>query len=266
MGANTKFGVKEVMNVFLVDKSTKKPVIYFDTLKTSEISVESETVYATGGRGNAKLIAWNISKDGTVTFSDALLSPKSLGLVSGIAPTTGASKVYMRQATDWNTSGDIPTDKGSLFPLTATSAGAITLAYTPNEVVADILVYEANDDCGTPLSMTGATLTGKTLTVAAASNKKVVVYYTFQGGANTEVYTIDASKFAGTYQMIGDTILRNRDTGKDEPFQIVIDNLKWSSNLNLSMSADGDPQPTEFTCDILRASDSDNMITMTRWV
>ena len=266
MGANTKFGAKEVMNVVLYDKSTSKPEIFFDTLKTSEIDITSETVYATGGRGNSKLIAWNVSKDAKVNFSDALLSPKSIGLVSGITPTTGAAKVYMRQNTDWDTTGDIPVDKGSLHPLTATSSGAITLACTPNEADANIIVYDADDDCGTPLAMTGATLIGKVLTVAAAASKKVVVYYTFQGGATTETYTIDASKFAGTYKMVGDTIIRNRDTGKDEPFQIVIDNLKWTSDLKLSMSADGDPQPTEFACDVLRASDSDNLITMTRWV
>ena len=39
MGANTKFGAKEVMYVILYDMSTNKPVIFFDTLKTSSIEV-----------------------------------------------------------------------------------------------------------------------------------------------------------------------------------------------------------------------------------
>lgn len=48
MGANTKFGAKEVMDVTLYDMETGRPVIFFDTLKTSEIAVTSEKVYARG--------------------------------------------------------------------------------------------------------------------------------------------------------------------------------------------------------------------------
>ena len=40
MGANTKFGAKEVMDVILYDMSTNKPVIFFDTLKTSSIVID----------------------------------------------------------------------------------------------------------------------------------------------------------------------------------------------------------------------------------
>ncbi len=114
--------------------------------------------------------------------------------------------------------------------------------------------------------MTGAQLTGKTLTVAAAANKKVVVYYTFASSATTETYVIDASHFSGTYKLVGNTVIRNRETGKDEAFQVVIPNLKWSSNLNLDFSAEGDPTPTSFECEIMKAANSSTMIQMTRWV
>jgi len=46
---NTKFGAKEVMDVTLYDMRSSKPIICFDTLKTSSISVTSEKVYAQGG-------------------------------------------------------------------------------------------------------------------------------------------------------------------------------------------------------------------------
>ena len=54
--SNAKFGAKEVMDVVLYDMETDKPVIQFDSLKTSSISVTSEKVYARGGKGNPKLI------------------------------------------------------------------------------------------------------------------------------------------------------------------------------------------------------------------
>lgn len=267
MGANTKFGAKEVMDVILYDMSNNKPVIFFDTLKTSGIEVTSEKVYARGGKGNSKLLTWELNKDAKLTVTDALLSPKSLELVSGVATSKGAQTVYMRQDTAWDTTGATPVDKGELFPLKSTASGVIELAYAPKEGATSILVYKANDDCGVPVVMTSATLTGKTLTVPALTTiTEVVVYYTFTSGAETETYVIDASHFAGTYKMVGNTVIRNRETGKDEPFQVVIPNLKWSSALNLDFSAEGDPQPTTFECEIMKAANNSTMIQMTRWV
>ena len=60
-----KFGVREICDVVLKAKANQKignkifykgePVIYFDTLKTSSMEGAATTVYAQGGRGNARL-------------------------------------------------------------------------------------------------------------------------------------------------------------------------------------------------------------------
>lgn len=263
--ANGKFGAKEVMDVTLYDMSTGKPVIAFDTLKTSSIEVTAEKVYARGGKGNSKLITWEVNKEAKLTIEDALLSPKSMELVSGVATVVGAKKIYMRQKTEWDTTGANPVDKGSLFPLTANGSGVINLAFTPKESVANILVYEATDDCGTAISMTSATLSGKVLTVAGAANKKVIVYYSYDSASTAESFTIDSAHFSGTYKLVGDTVVRNVNTGKDESFQVVIPNLKWSSNLNLDFKADGDPAPTTFECEIMREATSATMIEMVKY-
>jgi hypothetical protein len=203
MGANTKFGAKEVMDVTLYDMETGRPVIFFDTLKTSEIAVTSEKVYARGGKGNNKLITWEINKEATLTIEDALISPKSLELVTGMATKVGAQTITMRQDTVYEADKDgVMVNRGDLYPLTATADGSITLAYEPKEAAANIIVYLADDDCGTPLVMTGATLTDKVLKVADAAGKKVVCYYTYESGAETETYTVDASKFSGTYKLV----------------------------------------------------------------
>lgn len=263
--ANNKFGAKEVMDVTLYDMATGKPVITFDTLKTSDIAVTSDKVEARGGKGNAKLLTWEINKNATLSIEDALLSPKSLELVSGIATQVGVQTITMRQDTVWATVNSVMTDKGDLYPLTANGSGVISLAFTPKEAATSILVYDAADDCGTPLTMTGATLVGTTLTVAAAANKTVVVYYTYDSAATAETYVISSDKFAGNYKMVGNTVVRNATTGKDEAFQIVIPNLHWSSNLNLSFSADGDPSVQSFECEIQRDANSTTMIEMIKY-
>lgn len=245
-----KFGAKEVMDVTLYNMSTGVPVMVFDSLKTSALSVTSEKVYARGGKGNPKILTWEINKEAMLTIEDALLSPKSLELVSGMATTVGAQTIYMRQRTDWATDGNGDLyNKGDLFPLTCSAAGVINLAFTPKEAATAIKIYLDDDDCGTAVDMTGAAIVQKALTlgangIAIAGGKQVIAYYTYTSAATASTWLITADKFSGTYKLVGDTVIRNAATGKDEAFQMVCPNLKFSSNLELSFSADGDPTPT----------------------
>lgn len=90
---NEKFGVREIVDVVFKAKNamtignTKykkgEPVIYFDSAKTSTLESTSAVVYAQGGRGNARLIAWEGDKTVTFNFEEALLSPRSFALLSG---------------------------------------------------------------------------------------------------------------------------------------------------------------------------------------
>ncbi|QNM06076.1 hypothetical protein [Qiania dongpingensis] len=268
--ANGKFGAKEVLDAVLYDMATGKPVIRFDTLKTSEIAVTTEKVYARGGRGNSKLLTWEVNKEATMKIEDALLSPKSLELVSGLARKTGTKSIQMCQKTEWDVVDGIAKDKGGSHLLTCSSDGAINLAFKPNEEVANILVYLADDDCGTPVDMTGATLSEKVLTlgsggIAAAGGKRVIVYYSYMSSDTAETYVIDSENFSGTYKLVGDTVVRNASTGKDESFQIVIPSLKWSSGLTLSFAAEGDPSVQTFECEVQREADSPVMIEMIKY-
>lgn len=64
-----RLGMREICDVVLKAKAAQKvgnrvfykhePVIYFDTLKTTTLEGAATTVYATGGRGNSRLIAWD---------------------------------------------------------------------------------------------------------------------------------------------------------------------------------------------------------------
>ena len=63
-----KFGVREISYVVFKAKAETKigtttfakgqPVLYIDTAKTSTIEGAATTVYATGGKGNPRLISW----------------------------------------------------------------------------------------------------------------------------------------------------------------------------------------------------------------
>ena len=88
-----KFGVREICDVVLKAKANQKvgnkifykgePVIYFDTLKTSSLEGAATTVYAQGGRGNSRLVAWEGERTVTFTMEDALISPAGFMILSG---------------------------------------------------------------------------------------------------------------------------------------------------------------------------------------
>lgn len=260
---NAKFGAKEVMDVVLYDMETDKPIIQFDSLKTSSISVTSEKVYARGGKGNPKLITWETNKEATLTIEDALISPKSIELISGIARKVGVQTIRMRQTTEF----DKGENKGKLYPLKADATGKIVLAFEPCTTVDKVLVYPYDADCEEEalISTADATLEQNVLTVAAAANKRVVVYYDYESAETAETYVIDAEHFSGTYKLVGDTVLRNQKTGKDEAFQITIPNLKFASNLELGFAAEGDPSTTSFECEIMQDVDAGTMIQMVKY-
>ena len=88
-----KFGIRECANmVFRAKKKVKigdatfnpgQPVLYIDTATTSTLEQAASTVYAQGGRGNSRLIAWEGDKTVTFTVEDALLSPVGFSILSG---------------------------------------------------------------------------------------------------------------------------------------------------------------------------------------
>ena len=88
-----EYGVREITNVVwralrpcVVGGKTfyeGEPVLYFDSLKTATLEGASTTVYAQGGRGNARLISWDGEKTLTLTIEDALISVESFQLLAG---------------------------------------------------------------------------------------------------------------------------------------------------------------------------------------
>ena len=109
-----KFGVREICDVVLKAKAAQKvgnkifyknePVIYFDTLKTSSMEGAATTVYAQGGRGNSRLVAWEGERTITFTMEDALISPAGFMILSGAglieANGKDTIKVHTTEQTD----------------------------------------------------------------------------------------------------------------------------------------------------------------------
>lgn len=90
------FGVRDVCDVVLKsikntpacksltgkDIAKGEPVCYFDSLKVSTLSGSATTVYATGGAGNNRRLAWDGDREVTFHMEDALLTPESFAIMT----------------------------------------------------------------------------------------------------------------------------------------------------------------------------------------
>ena len=111
-----RFGVREICNVVLKAKAAQKvgkkifyknePVMYFDTLKTSSMETQSSTVYAQGGRGNPRLVAWEGERTVTFQMEDALISPEGLSILSGAGLIDAKDKKVYQHVTEIIDKGD----------------------------------------------------------------------------------------------------------------------------------------------------------------
>lgn len=94
-----------------------------------------------------------------------------------------------------------------------------------------------------------------------ASGDKIRIFWEeVLTGANTDVetaveVTISPNTFPGQYRVVGDTFMRSQATGKDEPFQFVINNAKVQSSVTITLEAEGDPSTFDLNLTVLRSGD-----------
>jgi hypothetical protein len=60
--------------------------------------------------------------------------------------------------------------------------------------------------------------------------------------------------------------MRSEKTGKDEPFQFVINKAKVQSNVTITLQAEGDPSTFEMTLNVLRSTNDEGKNEMMKLV
>jgi hypothetical protein len=284
-----RFGVREICDVVLKAKAAQKignkvfyknePVIYFDSLKTSSMEGAATTVYAQGGRGNARLVAWEGERTVTFTMEDALISPAGFMILSGagLIEATAAKpiKVHVTEQTDathitstgiWGTSNYavqsvevyvkqkpyLPTSADTedyIYVMALENGEVATEPYIPVEAVAGDLEEGTGDFAGLwKLTLNTNTIdNGDDLSVFGPGAVVLVDYYT-EKTSNTQQIEISADKFGGNYYLEASTLFRNTD-GVDMPAEFIIPNCKIQSNFTFTMASSGDPSTFTFTMD-----------------
>lgn len=247
-----RFGVREICNVVfkaatdrtIGSKTFKKgqPVLYFDSLKTSTLEQAVTTVYAQGGRGNSRLIAWDGEKTLTFTMEDALISEMGLAILA-------SAKLFEADSTKGDTllvhvSEVTSTGKVTKKPATTENTGIAFYALEMNasgDIIGEPITAEIAKTEGEPGK-------GYAITTGVEENKVYLIdYYTEVASGATQI-DIEPQSFGGNFYIEADTLFRDTD-GADHAAQFIIPNGKIQSNFTLSMASTGDPSTFTFTVD-----------------
>ena len=275
-----RFGVREICEVVFKAKANQKignkifyknePVIYFDTLKTSSLEGSATTIYAQGGRGNARLMAWEGERTMTFTMEDALISPTGFMILSGAGLIEASQDEVIYQHVTEST--DRVYENGGVI--------YIIPKEKPHYSVDENFIYVMLMENGEPVSEpyipelvenVEVTINGKPVTVEyalkltaekndllegdarswnkgfAAGDVVLVDYYVAKTSGASQI-EITPDKFGGNFYVEASTLFRDTN-GVDMPAEFIIPNCKIQSNFNFAMAATGDPSTFTFTLD-----------------
>ena len=294
-----KFGVREICDVVFKAKATQKvgnkvfykhePVIYFDTLKTSSLEGSATTVYATGGSGNSRLVAWEGERVVTFMMEDALISPAGFMILSGAGLIEASKKETLKVHTTEQTDKVVVDEDGSviitlsdkpyvgeedstedyMYVMKMENGEVVSEPYIPDHktiVGVDAEGAAVTEDAD-PETIRGWQISLIKSTEAAASTTRpvrengfddlsifktgdvVLVDYYVERASGAQQIEITPDKFGGNYYVEASTLFRNTD-GVDMPAEFIIPNCKVQSNFNFTMASSGDPSTFSFTMDV----------------
>ena len=257
MATPNRWAIRDVAIASFFDLTTGELKLKLDTLKTSGLENTSSIVYAMGGRGNPKLVGFSSDKAAKFTLEDAVFSNDLLAMLTGNDIVEGITKVQHSE----------------VVPVTTNSA---TLTYTPSAAGALISVNKLNADGTKGKAITYAASTpttdhysvsSKTLTFGSstfAAGESALVYYYTNSAADAKKIRNTTDKFAGTYRLVLDCLVRDIFYKKDYAAQIEVFNAKLDdSSWNLAMANTGDPSTLSIPLEALKSPTSTDLYTMT---
>ena len=274
-----KFGVREICDVVLKAKAPQmignkkfyanEPVCYFDTLKTSSMEGAATTVYAQGGRGNSRLMAWEGERTVTFTMEDALISPEGFMILSGagLVEANKGKPIYqhLTERVDKNDFKDnkIPVSKAPYLPTDDQGNFAYIMLVKDDEIISEpyipvhgvITADEVDGKFYLEIAEHGNYDNGIEDTdqydvddwKSLKFDSVIVDYYTAHESGAMQI-DITPDKFGGNFYLEASTLFRDTN-GVDMPAEFIIPNCKIQSNFTFTMASSGDPSTFTFTMD-----------------
>lgn len=208
-----------------------------------------ETVYARGGRGNAKLVGFSSNREARITLEDAIFDNEAMAMLTGNEIKTGKKIIDLNEGQ-------------------AVTSNKLTLNKTPKGAIVSVFAIEPDGTNGVEYTLgTPATnekeysVVGKELTFHAdvANGKQFRIYYKVETDETAKTMRVTSDAFGGTFKVVLDVLVRDEFTKDDFAGQLIIPNGKFEDNFNLDLAADGDPATVTLPMEILKSPISTDM-------
>lgn len=236
------------------------------------------TVYAQGGTGNARLVAWEGERTVTFTMEDALISPAGFMILSGagLVDASEETPIYVHSTeqielkaydADKGT-GNFKNDGGTI----QIALGEIPALPSKSEDYIYVMLLDDRGEINTEPYIATPVGTDEWIQIADiakgdremayttvddtdahkrdrfAEGALVFVDYYVKKTSKAQQIDITPDKFGGNYYLEASTLFRNTD-GVDMPAEFIIPNCKIQSNFTFTMASSGDPSTFTFTMD-----------------
>jgi hypothetical protein len=188
-----------------------------------------ETVYARGGRGNAKIIGFSTNRQASLKLQDAIFDNNAVAMLTGNDIVTGVKIV------DRNEIQSVTSDT---VTLTKTPVGAIVSVYKLNVDGTNGTEYTLGTPATNP---TDYSVSGKVLTfhTSVTNGTQFKIYYQVNTASDAKNIKITSDQFGKSFRVVIDCLVVDEYTKAAFEAQIRIPNAKFEDNFNLSFSADG---------------------------
>lgn len=224
-----QYAIKDACDVFLLNRSNRKPVLYSDYANSTNLAFTSERTFARAKGVNK--IAFDHNREGSFSMEFEVFDLAWLSVLLGATDAKETRSFIEREV------------------LTVEAMNKVSLANEPK--TGSLAIFTLDRDKRTHLveQTLGETatepetysITGKDITFNATSCPEgtlVVAYYMLDNETPTRTFRIASDKFAENYVIIGKTEIKN-EFGELEFMDLEITNCIPKSDIEITMSTDG---------------------------
>lgn len=231
IGSTVQMANREVCNLVFVDYKTKKPFLDVDYANVTTTEMTGEAVYAYGGWGHPKRIAFHGEREGTITIETQITPFKLYSLVTGGSVSSSSVDWLKREV------------------VTASAADSLTIS---NTSVTAVSVMQLDGGDGTVID--GTASSGTVSATGVVSGKRYACYYTV-ALSDAKSIAIKSTTAPGFYTIYAETKDKTED-GTDALYRMIAYKCTPQTGFSLEFSNTGDPATLTVTCDMM--ADNEN--------
>ncbi|PKR82848.1 hypothetical protein [Heyndrickxia camelliae] len=215
-----QYGIKEVLDVNVLDFATKKPWFFVDYASATSNENTAERLGLNGGRGNALQMSFDHTKKATFKLTVPLVDLNMLAMLSGDDLGTGVGQIFKREELK------VTDNSGSL---------EISLSETPISGTVKIYKKEGLRDTGEEFTV--GSISGKTvdLTTPAVAGEEVIAFYQYAAPATSKKISIKSTKFPKAVEIFGTGLARMQEDEQDYPCHVHVFKARPQANFTFTM-------------------------------